>query len=194
MEQQFVLTQTQTTVPMETDADMVQDFLAYSQPEKKEGWTCKDEVDANWVLGMIKKAQAEQARLDENYQAMQNQLDAWHDDRSAKLDAELEHWKTVLNIYADNALKDGKKKSMSLPNGKIGFRKMAPAYERDEKALMAFVKASAPAYIKVKESVDWSGLKKACKVDGDHLVTADGEIVDGVTVTPQDPKFFCEVD
>ena len=131
--------------------------------------------------------------LDENYQAMQNQLDAWHDDRSAKLDAELEHWKAVLNIYADNALKDAKKKSMSLPNGKIGFRKMAPAYERDEKALMAFVKASAPAYIKVKESVDWSGLKKACKVDGDHLVTADGEIVDGVTVTPQDPKFYCEV-
>lgn len=194
MEQQFVLTQTQTTVPMETDADMVQDFLSYSQPEKKEGWTCKDEVDANWVLGMIKKAQAEQARLDENYQAMQNQLDAWHDDRSAKLDAELEHWKTVLNIYADNALKDGKKKSMLLPNGKIGFRKMAPAYERDEKTLMAFVKASAPAYIKVKESVDWSGLKKACKVDGAHLVTSDGEIVDGVTVTPQDPKFYCEVD
>ena len=49
--------------------------------------------------------------------------------------------------------------------------------------------------VKTKESADWKELKKELKVapDGKSMVTADGEIVPGITVIEREPKFTVSV-
>ena len=49
--------------------------------------------------------------------------------------------------------------------------------------MKAFVKDNMPEYIETKETVKWGELKKTLTAADGRFVTADGEIVDGVTYT-----------
>lgn len=127
------------------------------------------------------------------YEAKKRQLDQWLENTIAPYNRDCEHFEALLAGYAEEALTDKKKQTISLPGGKFGFRKVPAKIDRDETALLEFAETSAPEYVKIKKSVDWAALKKTCKADGGHMVTADGEIVPGVTVTEQPDKFVCEV-
>lgn len=45
----------------------------------------------------------------------------------------------------------------------------------------------------VEEIVNWSEFKKTCRVEGSRLITADGEIVDGVEVVERPDVFTVKV-
>jgi hypothetical protein len=51
-------------------------------------------------------------------------------------------------------------------------------------------------FIKVKESTDWASLKKLVTISADceHVMTEDGEIVPGVTVTIRPDIFKVEME
>ena len=59
--------------------------------------------------------------------------------------------------------------------------------------MIPWLKTNDPNYVKVKEDVDWAGLKKKLiYVDG-HMATEDGEIVPGITAVKRPDKFAVEV-
>lgn len=169
------------------------DFTAPAPAESREHWKPENDDQANWCLEKISEAKAEIMGARAFYEAKKRQLDQWLKNTIAPYNRDCEHFEALLAGYAEEALAGKKKRTISLPGGKFGFRKVPAKIDRDEAALLEFAESSAPEFVKVKKSVDWAGLKKTCKADGDHMVTADGEIVPGVTVTEQPDKFVCEV-
>ena len=81
--------------------------------------------------------------------------------------------------------------SYELPSGKLVLKAQEPAYEQKEDEVLPWLKTSLPEFVKVKESADWMKLKKQLKIgpDGKSMITADGEVVPGITVTEREPKF-----
>ena len=75
--------------------------------------------------------------------------------------------------------------SYTLPGGKLVRKRQQPQYETDDEALVPWLETNMAQLVKIKKSADWAALKKLCSVtpDGQHVVTEDGEIIPGVTVT-----------
>ena len=169
------------------------DFTAPEPAESREHWKPENDDQANWCLEKISEAKANIMDARTFYEAKKKQLDQWLENTIAPYNRDCEHFESLLAGYAEKALYGKKKRTISLPGGKFGFRKVPAKIDRDETFLLTFAESSAPEFIKIKKSVDWAGLKKTCKIDGDHMVTADGEIVPGVTVAEQPDKFVCEV-
>lgn len=169
------------------------DFTAPVPAESREHWKPENDDQANWCLEKNSEAKAEIMDARAFYEAKKRQLDQWLYTTIAPYSRDCEHFEALLAGYAEEALAGKKKRTISLPGGKFGFRKVPAKIDRDETFLLTFAEASAPEFVKVKKSVDWAGLKKTCKIDGYHMVTEDGEIVPGVTVTEQPDKFVCEV-
>ena len=96
---------------------------------------------------------------------------------------------------------DGKKKSVKLPSGRVGFRAGGETWKMgDEKieattpALLSFVKGNDKSFVAVKESVRWGDYKKTLNVMEDgRVATSDGQIIEGMTVTQGAPSFYVEV-
>lgn len=84
------------------------------------------------------------------------------------------------------------KKSIATPWGTVASRAREPEYRKDDAALVPWAKVNGYLREKVSVSVDWDGIKAGCHVRGDHLVTADGEIVDGVEVIERQPNVWVE--
>ena len=77
-----------------------------------------------------------------------------------------------------------------LPSGKLVRKAQPPAYDRDEDALLAWAKESAPELVETKEAVRWADLKKRLAPAGDALADREtGEVVPGVTQTAREPIF-----
>jgi hypothetical protein len=55
------------------------------------------------------------------------------------------------------------------------------------------LKQNTLGYVKVKESADWAALKKTVTVVGSNVVSRDGEIIPGVSVTQRPDVFKVEV-
>ena len=93
----------------------------------------------------------------------------------------------LANYFRDNPPK-GKRKSLKFAGGSFGFNKAATRYfldgeelNADNKNLLAFVKNNRQEFVKVKENVDWAGLKAALDFDGETVFFRDtGEVFDGV--------------
>jgi len=95
-----------------------------------------------------------------------------------------------LRRFAEIAI-TGKKRSIKLPSGILGFRKQSPKFFFDDlkeanardQRLIHFVKHHAYDFLKVKveEYVDWAKFKTKLDTDGDNVFYVDtGEIVEGL--------------
>lgn len=145
-----------------------------------------DDMDAEFMLTMIRQADAE-------YQKME----AWYthmiENAKAKRDRTVAWAENNLRAYFESVpVKVTKtQKSYELPSGKLVLKHQEPKYETNDEDLVPWLKANRPELIKIKESSDWTNLKKELKIspDGKSMVSTDGEIVPGITVTPRDDKF-----
>ena len=90
-------------------------------------------------------------------------------------------------FYQDNPPVKGK--SLKFAAGSFGFNKAQTKFylngaelNADNPELLAFVKRGYPHYVKQKEYVDWSALKRNLIADDpDNVIIADtGEVVDGL--------------
>lgn len=160
---------------------MVENMEQVQQEQEKDAFVVDSMEKADWVLGKIAKCRA---RMQENEVYAKKQIEkftTWLEEVNAMENESISYFEIVLQPYLESAIAGTKKKSVKLPNGTIGFRR-STNFVKDDNALLDYLKGNAPAYVKVKESVDWANFKKTCKVDGNKLVTEDGEIVPAVTV------------
>ena len=149
-----------------------------------------DDTDAEYMLAVKREAE-------EHFQKMQAFYSFKLQREQARMERRVAWAESNLKTYFD-ALPPGiakvtkTQKSYELPSGKLTIKHLEPAYDRKDEELVGWLKKNDRAeLVKVKESPDWATLKKELKIgpDGKSMVTADGEIVPGVTVVPQDDKF-----
>nr|DAL33532.1 MAG TPA_asm: hypothetical protein [Caudoviricetes sp.] len=173
------------------------EFLDSMAPydSNKEHWVPDNNDSAEWCLQKIREYKAEKWEKGKFYTEQIAKLNTWLEAATKPLDMNIEHFQNLLQLYADKALEGKKKRAVSLPSGKFGFRKSQPEILRDEAVLLPYCKTNYPDAVKVKESVDWAKLKGRCDItDKGAIDPATGEIIPGVTVTPRPDKFICEVE
>lgn len=148
-----------------------------------------DDHTADWAMRKIVELEADTAFWKGHYA-----------DQAAKIErknnAGIELMKLFLQDYFDSVPHRQTKTQefYTLPAGKIGVKAVAPSYERDDAALLPWVKESHAELVQVKESVNWAELKKRLAItDGQAVDAETGEIVPGVTATEGGMKFFVQL-
>ena len=168
---------------------------------EKKPFTVTDEASAEWCLEKLEENAKARALIEEQYQRMIARHEKWRADALAEIDGSDAHLKGLLEPWVAEKIADGKKKSVKLPSGVIGFRAGGKTWKMgDEKieattpALLAFVKENDASFVKVQESVRWGDYKKTLNEMKDgRVATSDGQIIEGMTVTQGAPSFYVEV-
>ena len=165
----------------------------------RERFEVDNDMKAEWVLSKIRRIRADQKKetdeLDRQMQFYKDQADIVN----RKADEEVAFFESMLTGYFASRMEDGFTKSTKtqisykLPTGKLVLKKQAPEYERKDDELLPWLKQNRPDLVKVTESANWAELKKSVKINGENVVTADGEVVPGVKVTVREDKFEVEV-
>lgn len=153
----------------------------------------QSDVDADATLHKIQRLERGKKWAQELADERIAVVNCWLEKQLADRQGAIDSLQNQLQIYAEDRLKNSKRKSVSLPSGKFGFRKQPPKIERpDDQILLAYAKEANPQFVKVKESLDWLGLKKSCIIDGNKMIDENGEVLPGITVTEQGPKFYVD--
>lgn len=149
-----------------------------------------DDKTAEWCIRKIREAQAEKQRWAEYYREQQRKIDQ-------EADGTISYFEALLADYFDSVPHKRTKtqESYQLPGGKLVRRQQAPEYQRDEAALLPWLKENAPALVKVTEVADWAALKKQLVIapDGETVATEDGDIVPGVKAIQRPDVFRVEI-
>lgn len=165
----------------------------------RERFTVDNDMKAEWVLNKIRHIRADQKKeIDEIKRQMK-----FYEDRIAAVDKcadeDVAWFESMLTPYFAERMESGFAKATKtqttykLPTGKLVLKHQAPEYERKDEELLPWLKANRPDLVKVTESPNWAELKKTVKINGDSVVTDDGEVVPGVKVIEREDEFKVEV-
>jgi len=165
----------------------------------RERFTVDNDMKAEWVLSKIRSIRKEKKKeTDELLRQMR-----FYEDRMDMIckqaDEEVAWFESMLTPYFDERMESGFTKSTKtqttykLPTGKLVLKHQAPEYERKDAELLPWLKANRPDLVKVVESPNWAELKKTVKINGDSVVTEDGEVIPGVKVIEREDEFKVEV-
>ena len=141
---------------------------------------------ADYLVRQYGKLEAELAEIEvtakqeaERYVA---KIEAWRQAEARKRQSPMDWIAARLRVYAEQELKDSKKKSLSLPNGSLKFSKRQSSYDYDEDVLKAYLEKSAPQFLKEQpKKIDKVGLKKAGE-EKDGVFMYNGDTVPGVKI------------
>ena len=175
---------------MNEEALQEQEYL--TEAERK--FTVGSDLEAQWCLDRIREATAEKERWKTFYDEQYSKVEK-------ACDFKIAYMERLLRPYFDQVPHKVAKtqESYPLPNGKLVIKRQGPEYERDDEQLLPWLhQNNLEGFIRVKESVDWAGLKKTLtdlQVVGNsgQLITQDGEVIPGITVTERPDKFVVEV-
>ena len=168
---------------------------------EKERFTVTDEASAEWCLEKLEENAKARALIEEQYKQMISRYEKWRADALAEIEGNDLYLKGLLQPWAAEKIADGKKKSVKLPSGRVGFRAGGETWkigaekvEATNPVLLAFAKENDDSFVKVQESVRWGDYKKTLNVMEDgRVTTSDGQIIEGMTVTKGAPSFYVEV-
>lgn len=153
----------------------------------------ENDADADSALHKIQRLNRGIEWAKKLAEQQKQKIDLWLEQQIANRQEAISSQENLLQLYAEDRLRNSKRKSVSLPNGKFGFRKQPPKITHDDTILLAFAKEAAPQFVKVKESLDWAGLKKSCIIDQDKMIDENGEVLPGITIEQQEAKFYVDI-
>lgn len=163
--------------------------------EAQERFRITNDSQANWALRKIADARKKLARDQETAKAEIERIQQWLKMSESEAARTEERMTALLHeYYAPQFQTDPKTKTYRLPSGKVQWRAQQPQFNRDDTALLAFLKSREMTdFIETKETPKWGELKKQIQVVGEHVVVKDGkmagEIIDGVEVVHRPPTF-----
>lgn len=157
--------------------------------QEVESFVIDTDAKAEWALRKIKEARADRDTWVAWYKEKIVEITAQTDADTANLE------RMLLDYFASVPHKKTKtQESYKLPGGKLVLKTQNPEYKRDDKTVIEWLKQNGQDnFVKVKEELDWAGLKEATEIFNGHIVTEDGEIVPGVEVVDREAKFVVEV-
>ena len=147
---------------------------------------------ADWA---IEKIMAENAERDRLIKLADERIKELSDKKKELIDKAAEktsYLTALLRMYFDTIEPKATKtqSTYKLLSGKLVLKHQQPEYVLDDAQMVSWAKTAAPAYIKVKESINWAELKKQTVVNGETVVLADtGEVIPGV-VAKERPDVF----
>lgn len=93
-----------------------------------------------------------------------------------------------------NKKKTKTQETYKLASGTLKLKIKGPELVRNDDELIKWLEGSAPEFIKIKKSPDWAEFKKNLNIiEGNKVITRDGELVEGVSVFDRPSEFVVEV-
>jgi len=173
---------------------------SYEAPEdladtENQRFRIQDDNQADWALRKIARARQDMKEAEETAAMEIEKINRWLDgQRDESLRTELFFTVLLQEYYEPRFMTNPDKKTYKLPSGKVQRRTQQPLFDRDNEALLAWLKQRGMTdYVEVKETPKWGELKQQVQVVGEHVVIKDGplkgEIIDGVEVVHRPPIF-----
>lgn len=169
---------------------------SYETPEniddiENQRFRIKDDNQADWALRKIARARQDMKEAEETAAMEIEKINRWLDgQRDESLRTERFFTALLQEYYEPRFMTNPDKKTYKLPSGKVQRRTQQPRFDRDNEALLAWLKQRGMTdYVEVKETPKWGELKKNLQVFGQNVVTPGGEVVDGVAVFHRAPAF-----
>lgn len=152
-------------------------------------WEITDDHSAEWAIEQIRQAQADTTKWEEHFSRQLDKIRQSNQDTVDFMTAKLEaYFDTVPHKKAAT------QESYQLPGAKLVRKTPSPEFKRDDAALVAYLKTSAPECVEIVEKPRWGEYKKRCRVvDGAVIDAETGEIVAGVTAEVRPPVFVVTV-
>lgn len=157
--------------------------------EEEAGFQVDDDQKAEWCIRKIQEAKKEMMDWIDFYVAQTDKV-------KDKCERRIQFFEYKLMQYFGSVPHKQTKtqESYQLPSGKLVLKKQAPDFERDDELILAWLKANdEDQYVKTKETIDWSELKKTLTIVGEQVAGDTGEIIPGITVTERPDVFKVEV-
>lgn len=163
-----------------------------SDLENKERFMVQDDATAEWCLEKIREAEKDRQKWHEHYGEQLRKIDE-------SADETIGYFTGLLAEYFDKVPHKTTKtqESYALPSAKLVRKQQQPQYDLDdEKVIIWLSDIGRQDLLKAKVSVDWAKLKKLVTItpDGHGVMTDDGEIIDGITVTMRPDVFKVEME
>ena len=159
-----------------------------SEPMENDRFAITDDSAAEWAIRRIREKQEDTQRWKEHYD---HQLATIKESN----DRDIAYFEGLLAEYFGKVPHHDTKtmRKYSLPSADLVLKHQQPEWEHDDSVLLPWLKeVGETQYIKVKETLDWAGMKKELTVteDGEIIYKPTGEVLkDGVTRTERGDKF-----
>lgn len=157
--------------------------------EANERFRVEDDQTAEWCIKQIQQANAEKEKWK-----------AFYDERYKRVcescDLTIANMESLLQSYFESVPHKVSKtqESYALPSGKLVFKRQEVEYERDDNAVIEWLKQNnRPEFIKTKETLDWASMKRNITVMGETVADENGEIIPGIKATERPDLFKVEV-
>lgn len=150
-----------------------------------EGFTVTDDKAAEWCLQKIQEAEAEKAFWKAHYDDQFKRICETCDATIANMMHHLEqYFLTVPHKVTET------EENYRLPSGKLVMKKQSTDFEKDDAAVIAWLKANGgEKFIETKEALDWMALKKTLSVCGNFVADEDGQIIPCITAVDRPAVF-----
>lgn len=167
------------------------------ETEAKEEFKITDDNTAEWALTVIKAEREDRDRLisvcEQKIQEYQEKIDQY----KKQYESRTSYLISCLTQYFETVPHKATKtqETYKLPSGTLKLKLPRIEYQKDDTKLVEWLKSSGMTdFVQIKESPKWSELKKTVQVNNGMVITADGEIVEGVTVVEKPATFDVEVE
>ena len=155
---------------------------------EEERFSVDDDQAAEWCIRKIKEAEEQKAFWKAHYDAQYKRV-------CDSNDAIIETMTTYLRDYFERIPHKVTKtqESYQLPSAKLVMKRQEPEYERNDSEVIRWLhENNGEQYIKTKESLDWSGMKKSLMVMGETVADEYGQIIPCIKVKPREDIFKVE--
>lgn len=110
------------------------------------------------------------------------------------INSEIDYLKSQLEVFQVQRLEETGEKTVRLPHATLKARKLPQTFVRNDDALLEWAEKNATEMIKTIRSVAWNELKKELElVNGKTVYKPTGEILEAVTIKPEEIKYSVEV-
>lgn len=170
------------------DAEEVKD-LGISDEDT---FAIKSREQADYLAGQYNKLQHEIDDVNDAANTLlekyKEKIERWREAEMRKRESPMNWLAMRLRTYAEQQLKDSKKKSVSLPNGVLKFGKHVEMVYDDD-LLLKNLQKIAPKFLKeVPKKINKADLKKACEEkNGDYYL--DGVKLEGMSIVTHPDTF-----
>ena len=160
--------------------------------EEQKAFRITDDATADWAMRKVRESRMDTDKWKVFYDAQKKAIKAGNDNTESFFTEKLrEYFGTV-----PHKVTKGGQHKYALPTGEMIFKHQEPEYEiTDEAAMIDWLKANGmEAFVKTKETVDWSALKKLSDTAGDAVcIKETGEAIPGIKATLRDDVFTLSI-
>lgn len=158
----------------------------HQEKEEQQAFIIDDDKKASWALKKYKLLEIEEERKKNLVKDEIDRLKFWLDQEQEKIEKKKALLSQSLSGYLYQLRKDNPKAKIDTPFGAVTTRKTPAKWTYDDETVIKFLhQAEMNEFIRVKEEVEKTPLKKALKVVDGKAYTEAGEEVEGITVTDQ---------